>query len=113
MVTPQQHPESWNRVTSSAFLFLSAANPPDARASGLVIGPNSRVRPCEDFKPRSQFDVLCLEVDQDGQINRGYTVARMVTFRPESTGRSWTSKRLALGAVVCAGGLVAGFIALL
>jgi hypothetical protein len=113
MASAHQRSDTWHRVTSSAFLFLSSANPPDARAPGIVVGPNSRVRPCDGAMPRSQADVLCLEVDQDGQIDRGYTVARMIAFRPEGEGSPWTSRRIAVGAFVGVVGLVAGLFALL
>jgi hypothetical protein len=112
MARIRQRAEQWNRVTSGAFLFLSSVNPPDARASGMVIGPNSRVRPCDGVPPRSELEVLCLEVEQDGQIDRGYTIARMVAYRPEKNHRSWNSKRIAVGAMVGAASIVAGALAL-
>jgi hypothetical protein len=99
--------DKWNRVTSTAFLLLSTSNPPDAREPGPVIGPHARVRPCPGEPPRAGTEVLCLEVDIDGRVERGYTIARMVGFRPESTSRFSRSTKLAIGAVFFAGSVLA------
>jgi hypothetical protein len=71
------------------------------------------VRPCDDQQPQSQFGVLCLDVDQDGRIDRGYTVARMISYRPEAPESSSAKRRVALGAVVGAGTLVVALLAVL
>lgn len=75
--------DRWYRVSGGSHLQLSAVDPPDARVPGPVIGRSSRVRPCTGKLPKSEFGVICLDVDIDGHIERGYTIRRMVSLTPE------------------------------
>jgi hypothetical protein len=88
----------WRRVSSAAHLQLSAVNPPDARVPGPVVGPGARVRPCDGALPESDFGVLCLEVDSDGRVTRGYTIRRMVSMTPEHTAVRPAVRRLLFAA---------------
>ena len=80
MTNEEPKPADWSVVVNTHHLQLSAIDPPDARVPGPVIGPDSRVRPCDGVLPASDFGVICLEVDVDGQIERGYTVRKMVAL---------------------------------
>lgn len=83
MTNEEPKPADWSVVVNTYHLQLSAIDPPDARVPGPVIGPDSRVRPC-GVLPASDFGVICLEVDVDGQIERGYTISRMVALASDS-----------------------------
>lgn len=97
---PAKRSEGWWRVTTSAHLQLSAVNPPDARVPGPVVGPGSRVRPCDGTLPESDFGVVCLEVDSNGEIARGYTIRRMVSMTPERPATARPAKRLIYAALL-------------
>jgi hypothetical protein len=68
----------WAVVVNTNHLQLSAVDPPDARRPGPVIGPDTRVRACDGAPLADSAGVVCLEVDVDGEIERGYTVRRML-----------------------------------
>lgn len=70
--------DTWSVVINANHLQLSAVNPPDARVPGPVIGPASRVRPCDESSSSSHLGVVCLDVEIDGRIERGYTIRRML-----------------------------------
>jgi hypothetical protein len=74
----------WQRVVGAQHLQLSTVDPPSAQHPGIVIGPGSRVRLCDPKAAVPEYGVLCLEVEVDGQIHRGYTIRRMVALRPEA-----------------------------
>ena len=99
MSTNRNDSLEWCRVTSRAHLQLSADNPPTSRP-GPIIGPASRVRPCASFKTESKFGVMCLDVDDDGRIQRGYTIKHMVSFAPERPARTPRWRLPLVGAVV-------------
>lgn len=93
----------WYRVVSRNHLQLSGDESINARVPGPVIGPNARVRPCSNLASQTDMDVICLDVDHNGQIERGYTIKRMVALVPEQKPSMPQRKRLA----VAAAGLVA------
>jgi hypothetical protein len=80
MTNEAPKPADWSVVVNTNHLQLSAIDPPDARVPGPVIGPDSRVRPCGGVLPASNFGVICLDVDVDGRVERGYTIRRMVAL---------------------------------
>jgi hypothetical protein len=96
-------------VISRAHLQLSGAETMQARVFGPVIGPNARVRPCSDLNALTDMDVICLDVDQGGRIERGYTIKRMVALAPEHGPATPPRRRLVvagIGAVSAIAGVV-------
>jgi hypothetical protein len=105
-------PGAWHRVASRSHLQLAGTEVVHSRVPGPVIGPGARVRPCSDLASQGEMDVICLEVEQDGKIERGYTVKRMVVLRPEDAPPMDRSRRLVIagaGACVALAGIVAIF----
>jgi hypothetical protein len=80
MTNDEPKPADWSVVVNANHLQLSAIDPPDARVPGPIIGPDSRVRPCGGVLPASDFGVICLDVDVAGQVERGYTIRKMVAL---------------------------------
>jgi hypothetical protein len=66
---------TWHTLSPQApYVLLSAVDPPDARRPGPVVGPGTRVRPCDPCAEVRPFAVVCIEVDTaKGPPTHGYT----------------------------------------
>ena len=110
LVNGQKSGARWYRISSGTHLQLSAVNPPDARVRGPVVGPDSRVRPCSGVLPESDEGVICLEVDGGGNIERGYTIRRMVALTPETATSGTRLARVLYAAIALVGMLATLFL---